>query len=301
MFDCVIVGGGPAGLTCAIFLGRYRRRVLVVDAGKPRNYASHGIHGFLGQDSIPPAELLEKGRAEAERYGVKIISGRAEKIERDGDTFRIFTSEGRVRARRTVLAYGVRDRLPDLPEIERWYGSGVYHCPDCDGYEVRDRKIALIGWGRNAARLALDLLVWSEDVELFTDGHASELTEEDHSKLEAEGIRICDRKLKGISSAGDQITGLDFEDEGCAPVEAIFFSIGAERSCLLAEEIGCDCSDGTIDVRVDEHCRTSVEGVWAIGDLTAGSKLAITAAADGAIAAISINKSLLPPARRVED
>src|SRR5215211_512321 len=116
-YDAIIIGGGPAGLTCAIFLARYRRRVLVIDEGRPRNHATTGIHGFLGQHGIEPGELLERGRAEARETGAEIQKGRATKIERDGDVFNVSTTAGDVRARRVVLAYGVRDTLPDIPEI----------------------------------------------------------------------------------------------------------------------------------------------------------------------------------------
>lgn len=299
-YDAIIVGGGPAGLTCAIFLARYRRKVLVVDEGRPRNYASHGVHGFLGQHGILPRDLLERGRAEASASGVELCPARVNKIESVGDVFEVHTNDERgvLRARRIVLAYGVRDTLPDIPEIERYYGKSVFHCPDCDGYEASDKRIGVIGWGKKAVGLALKLLQWSDDVVVFTHGHAREWDDEENSKLLAEQIAVKDEKIVAFTGEDADVRSAVISTGERVPAAAIFFAIHVERSCSLAEDLGCEVVDD-IDLVVDEHRQTTVEGVYAVGDLVAGSKLAITAAADGAIAAIAINKSLLPPSRQV--
>jgi thioredoxin reductase len=299
-YDAVIVGGGPAGLTCAIFLGRYRRRELVVDDMRPRNYASRGIHGFLGQHGIDPGELRKRGRAEAEDAGVEFCDGTTTKIEKVGDLFEVsITSCEGVRARRVVLAYGVRDTLPDIPEIERYYGVSLHHCPDCDGYECRDRRIGVIGWGKKVVALALKLLQWTDDVVVFTHGHEREWDEEEHSKLMAEQIDVKDEKIVALVGEDGQVKAAVLSTGERVPAGALFFNIKVERSCLLAEDLGYQCDPKTPNVKVDDHRRTSIDGVWAVGDLVEGAQLAITAAADGAIAAIEINKSLLPPSRQV--
>lgn len=297
-YDAVIIGGGPAGLTCAIFLGRYRRGVLVIDAGHPRNHASEGIHGFLGHHSIKPAELHARGRAEAEAVGVEFRDARVTKIERAGDVFEV-TSAEIVRARRIVLAYGVRDTLPDIPEIESYYGTSVHHCPDCDGYESRDRRIGVIAWGNPAVGLALKMLQWTDDVVVFTHGHDREWDDEEHSKLLAERIDVKDEKIVALEGTDGNVTAAVLETGERVPVGRLFFSIKVERSSTFAEDLGCEVDPEKPDVKVNEHRQTTVEGVWAIGDLVEGAQLAITAAADGAIAAIAINKSLLPPSRQV--
>jgi thioredoxin reductase len=300
-FDAVIVGGGPAGLTCAIFLGRYRRRVLVIDAGHPRNYATHGVHGFLGQHGIKPADLLERGRAEARESGVELMEGRVKSIERDGDVFCVTTETGDagIRARRIVLAYGVRDTLPDIPEIESYYGTTVHHCPDCDGFECSDQRIGVIGWGKSVVGLALKLLQWSNDVVVFTHGQPREWDEEMHSKLLAEQIVIKDEKVVALDGKKGRVEGAVLSTGERVPLQRLFFTIGVQRSTTLAEDLGCEVDPERPNVVVNEHRQTTVEGVWAVGDLVPGAQLAITSAADGAIAAIDINKSLLPPSRVV--
>jgi thioredoxin reductase len=297
IYDAIIIGGGPAGLTCAIYLARYRRPVLVIDAGHPRNYATRGVHGFLGHHSIAPHELLERGRAEAKASGAEFLAGQVAKIEQVGDTFEVTLDGSAVRARRLVLAYGVKDTLPDIPEIESYYGKTVHHCPDCDGFECSDQRIGVIGWGKKVVGLALKLLQWSDDVVVFTHGHAREWDEEEHSKLLAERVDIKDETIVALD--GDPLQAAVLETGERVPVQHLFFNIKVERSCALAEFLGCNVAEDTPNVLVNEHRQTSVEGVWAVGDLVEGAQLAITAAADGAIAAIAINKSLLPPARQV--
>lgn len=304
-YDAIIIGGGPAGLTCAIFLGRYRRRVLVVDEGHPRNYASHGIHGFLGQHGIEPGELLARGRAEAEASGVEIRKGRVTKVERNGDLFDVTTTltnsttDDALRARRVVLAYGIRDTLPDIPEFESYYGVTAHHCPDCDGYESRDTRIGVIGWGKSVVGLSLKLLQWSDDIVIFTHGQDRDWDEEMRSKLLAEQIGVKDEKIVALEGKDGHVAAAVLSTGERVAIQRLFFSIATERTCLLAEDIGCSCDPNKPNIVVDDHRRTSVEGVWAVGDLVEGSQLAITSAADGAIAAIDINKSLLPPSRQV--
>lgn len=298
-YDCVIVGAGPAGLTCAIFLGRYRRRVLVIDAGSPRNYASTGIHGFLGQHEIRPAELLRRGRAEAESVGVEFFEASVDHVATNGELFEVHVGDECINARRVVLAYGVRDIKPDLPRFEEFYGRGIHHCPDCDGYEARDSAIGIVGSGKAAAGLALKMLQWSDQIRIFTHGEKKKLNKEETSKLLAKNIDVREEKIIELLENDGKLCGVVLQSGEKIDVDSLFFTIGTERSCNLAEGVGCTVYRAKPNIRVNRHRETSVKGIFAVGDLVEGSQLVVTAAADGAIAAIEINKSLLEPARKV--
>ncbi|MBV9069565.1 MAG: NAD(P)/FAD-dependent oxidoreductase [Acidobacteria bacterium] len=298
-YDVIIIGGGPAGLTCAIFLGRYRRRILVCDSGKGRNYASHAIHGFLGQHNIHPQELRRRGRAEAEAAGVEFCDCTATNVERVGDIFEVTTSSGKWTARRVVLAYGVRDLIPDVPQITDYYGGSIFHCPDCDGYEVTGKRVGVIGWGKRVVGFALKLLQWSDELTIFVHGNERDFSPEHTSKLLAEGIAIKDEKILSLLGDNGLVRAAVLETGEQVPLDAMFFTVGVEPTCDLAGQLGCEKVEGTPCLLVDDYKQTTVEGVYAAGDLVPGSQLAVTSAADGAIAAIAINKSLLPPARLV--
>jgi thioredoxin reductase len=300
LFDCVIVGGGPAGLTAAVFLGRYLRKTLVVDAGEGgRNRAARGIHGFLGHHEISPEDLRAAGRREAHAVGVEFLQARAESITRSGDCFEIATTKGTARARRVLLAYGIADELPDLDRFEEYFGSSVFHCPDCDGYENRGKSIGVIGQGKSVAGLALELLQWTDRFTIFTDGEDREMDAAQISKLQAQGIAVLEDPISGLVGEDGKLTSVRLRSGESFDCEALFFTLGTRRSCSLAEDAGCTIVEGGIDIEVGERGETSVEGIWAAGDLVAGSQLVIKASADGAIAAISINQSLLPPALRI--
>jgi thioredoxin reductase len=299
LYDCAIIGGGPAGLTCAIFLGRYRRSVLVLDSSKPRNHASRGIHGFLGQHSIPPSDLLRRGREEAEAVGVQFVDATVSRVVPSEEGFAIESDAGTARARRVVLAYGVRDKVPDIPRFEEFYGTAIHHCPDCDGYESSDLRIGVIGSGKSAAGLALELLQWSSSIRIFTNGKSAAMTRVEKAKLAAKGIDVHLGKITALQGEEGHLRSVVLDSGEEVAVESLFFTIGVERACVLAEEMGCAVYRGKPNIRVSEHRQTSIRGVYAIGDLTPGAQLAITAAADGAVAAIEINKSLMEPARKV--
>src|SRR3954469_1440935 len=207
-YDVLIVGGGPAGLSAALVLGRCRRRVLVVDSGRPRNAAARAMHGYLSRDGIRPRELLRLGRAEVDRYGVEILDAEVDtahglspsEAPDPRASFEIVTEDGRrFRSRKLLLATGVRDVLPQIEGAESYYGRGVHHCPYCDGWEHRDRALVAYGAGRAAVGLALSLLTWSVRVTACTDG--KRVTPKDRDRLGRNGIAFRTERIARLDGS----------------------------------------------------------------------------------------------------
>jgi thioredoxin reductase len=296
LYDVAIVGGGPAGLTAAMWLGRYLRKVVLVDSGDPRNWQTRGINGYLGLPNVTPAALRGAGREEARRYGAELIDGCVDSIVRvDDERFHLALENGStLESRRLLLAYGVKDIWPDIPGLERIYGSTAYHCPDCDGHETRGKKTVVVGVGRRAVGLALALSTWTRELVVCTNGHDPELTDPLMAQLDALNIPVLVSPIRCAVHNDRALQALELEDGMQLDCERLFFSIGHYPADDLAQRLGCKRDDeGNVDA--DEHFRTSVRNVFAAGDITRGTQLAITAAAGGARAAIAIHHSLLAP------
>lgn len=301
--DVAIVGGGPAGLSAALWLGRYLRTVVLVDSGDPRNWQTRGVNGFLGHPHIRPGELRGLGRDEARKYdSVKLIDDCVSTVRKiDDDCFHLDLHSGadRIAARRLVLAYGLRDVWPDVEGLERCYGESVHVCPDCDGYEARDSKNVVIGSGRRAAGMALKLTTWTEDVTICTNGVPAQINAAAAEKLAALGIRVVETPLVRLVERKGELRSLELGDGSRIGCEHIFFSLGQVPADDLAHSLGCQ-RDEHDQIVVDNHRHTSVRNVWAAGDLVPGPQMAVAAAADGAIAALSVHKSLVPRSRRLD-
>ena len=196
MFDVIIVGGGPAGLSAALVLGRCRRRVLVLDAGHPRNETSTAVHGFLSRDGTPPAELLDCARQQLLRYGnVTLCAAEVVDAEQTPDGFAVILPNGsRHTAPKLLLATGVADELPAISGIAEFYGRSVHPCPYCDGWEWRDQPLAIYGRGEKGSGLALMLTLWTEDLVLCTDGFA-ELSDDERARLAVHGIAVREERI----------------------------------------------------------------------------------------------------------
>lgn len=289
-YDAVIVGGGPAGLSAALILGRCRRRVLLCDAGRPRNAASRALHGFLTRDGVAPAELLRIARRQLRQYGVEILRGEVVGVRRTKGGFALALAGGKKLATRTLLfATGVVDRLPAIEGLPALYGRGVFHCPYCDGWEVRDRPLAVYGRGKNGTGLALALKTWSRDVTLLPDGPAR-LSVPLRKALVARGIPVLAGRIARLAG---RPRGLDvvFENGNRFACGALFFSTGQDHSCDLPRRLGCRFTrKGAI--RTDRFERTGVPGLYVAGDASRDVQLAIVAAAEGAKAAFAINHQL---------
>lgn len=284
-WDVVIVGGGPAGLSAALMLGRCRRSVIVIDAGEPRNARASAIHGFLTRDGIPPLELLRIGREELAPYGVEFRHAEAVDASRAPDGgFTVELRDGsRVHSRAVLLATGVVDEVPDLPGIGEFYGSSVHHCPYCDGWEARDLPIAVYG----GAGLALSLKTWTGDVVLCTNG-PPRFGPGQEQQLSRAGIPVRTGEIARLEGSGGQLERIVFRDGEVLARKKMFFSTRQFQRSRLAEKLGCRFNErGT--VRTDIRQASGVSGVWVAGDAAKDVQSVIVAAAEGAKAGIAIN------------
>lgn len=296
VYDVAIIGGGPAGLTAAMWLARYLRSVVLVDSGDPRNWQTRGVNGYLGLPDVTPAALRGAGRQEARRWGAELIDGCVTAVTQESDEhFRLALESGAtLESRRLLLAFGVKDIWPDIPELEHIYGATAYHCPDCDGHETRGKKTVVIGVGRKAVGLALALATWTRELVICTNGHDPELTEPLMTQLDALNIPVIASRVTCALHADRALHALELEDGMLLDCERLFFSIGRYPADDLAQRLGCARDDEGC-VCIDEHHHTSVPEVYAAGDIVHGTQIALAAAAGGARAAIAIHHSLLAP------
>ena len=292
-FDVLIVGGGPAGLSAALVLGRCRRRVLVCDAGHPRNARSHGLHGFLTRDGIKPAEFLEIAREQLRPYETVELRGiEVTSATRLSNGFELTLLGGEtVSARKLLLATGVRDELPELEGMKNFYGLSVFHCPYCDGWEMRDQPLAVYGNGENGSGLSLELLLWSPDLVLCTDG-PSQLTAEQTERLAHHGIEIREDKISRLEGRDGVLEYIVFANGERLARRAMFFSSGQTQRSDLAKQLGCEFTEDGC-VATGEYEATSVPGLYAAGDASRLVQFVIVAASEGAQAAVAINKELI--------
>ncbi|MEK6334734.1 MAG: NAD(P)/FAD-dependent oxidoreductase [Acidobacteriota bacterium] len=307
LYDCIVIGAGPAGLSASLFLARYRHRTLTFHHNSPRNEYAHGIHGFLGHHGISPAELLARGRDEVTQHGGLIMEACVTSVEQvSRDRFRVLvddehSGERTFEGSRLLLATGLRDLTPNCPGFREFYGVSVHHCPDCDGYECRDKSVAVLGGGRKTVGFALGLLTWTDKVTLLTDGDAGDIGDDERAKLASFSIQIREEKV--IALEGDeeskQLQRVCFAEGAALECEGLFFNLGIEPASNLHEALGCKLDAESGLVWVDPDQQTSVEGVYAAGDVTPNSQLAIVAAAEGAMAAIHIHQSLIPVERKI--
>jgi thioredoxin reductase len=300
-FDIGIVGGGPAGLSAAIWSARYLHSVLLIDSGDPRNWETRGINGFLGLEGVRPSDLRARGREVCRTLGVNLIDTIVLRLEQPADDEILICLKGGDRSivRRLLLAIGVRDVWPDIPGLDHAYGANAHVCPDCDGYESRGKKVVVIGNGRRAVGMALNLTTWTHDIIICTNGRPAEMDEREYcEKLDSLNIPVLTQPITRVCCEGNRIHCLMLADGMQLDTDKVFFTIGQYPADDLGVQLGCDRDDEG-HIIVDEHCQTSVVNVFAAGDVVPGPQLAITAAADGATAALSMHKSLVPESRKL--
>ena len=292
-FDVIIVGAGPAGLSAALILGRCRRRVLVCDTGQHRNAASPRLNGFLTRDGIEQAELLRIAREQLHAYdNITFWDGEVTDANRAGNGFEaIVNNFVRLSARKLLLATGVIDQVPKIEGIESLYGRSVFHCPYCDGWEVRDQPLAIYGKGEHGKGLALEMTTWSKDLLLCTDG-PSELSVEEVDHLTRQGISVNEQEIERLEGTSGMLDRIVFADGETLARTALFFSTGQSQRSDLPAKLGCEFTDKG-DVKTGEYETTNVPGLYVAGDATRRVQLAIVAAAEGAEAAFAINTALL--------
>ncbi|MCP2262544.1 thioredoxin reductase (NADPH) [Streptoalloteichus tenebrarius] len=293
-YDVVVVGGGVAGLTAGLVLARARRRVLVVDAGEPRNTPAAHLHNFLSRDGMPPAELLTAGRDEVTAYGGEVIKDRVVGVERDETGgFLVRRANGPdLTARAVLVATGLRDELPEIPGVRERWGRDVVHCPYCHGYEVRDTPIAVLGGDNRPFTLHQASLVrqWSEDVVFFPNRIA--LTDEERERLAARGVEVVDGEVARLVVAEDRVRGVELGDGRVVARATVFVGPRFVPRDELLRDLGCAVGDNGW-VSVDPTGRTSVAGVWAAGNAVDSPAQLVNAASAGSSAAIAINHHLL--------
>ena len=299
-YDCIVIGAGPAGLSASLFLARYLHRTLTFHHNSPRNEYAHGIHGFLGHHGIRPNELLARGRDEVTSHGGLIIEACVNSVEKISvERFRVVAGARAFEARRLLLATGLRDLTPDCPGFREFYGSTVHHCPDCDGYEVKDKRVAVLARGDHAAAFTANLMTWTRHLTLLTD--RGSISSEDRAKLNALDVPVRTDAIVALD--GDESTGqlrrVLFATGEPLECDALFFNLGTELATNFHETLGCWLDPGCGLLWIDDTQQTSVHGVYAAGDITPRSQLAVVAAAEGAMAAIHIHRSLIPKERRI--
>jgi thioredoxin reductase len=290
-YDVIVVGGGPAGLSAALMLGRCRRKVLVCDSGRYRNAASAGVHGFLSRDGMKPLDLIRVAREQLRPYEVEVCNAVVKSVIPRGSRFRIALESGeQIECRRVLLATGVVDQVPSIEGIEPLYGKSVHHCPYCDAWEHRDQPIAAYGKGRPAMGLAMSLKTWSSDVVLLTNG-PTRLSPGQRKELDSLEIPVRAGRIGRLEGKGGDLHSIVFKNGDTLARRAIFFNTGQHQTCNIASELGCTFTKRGA-IRTDKFEQTCVPGVFAAGDCSRNVQFVSVAVAEGAVAAEAINVQL---------
>jgi thioredoxin reductase len=287
-YDVVVVGGGAAGLTAALVLARARRSVAVVDAGGPRNAPAAHMHGFLSRDGMPPHDLVAAGRSEVADYGGNLIDDTVVDVE-PGFQVRL-ASGSSLRARRVLVATGLRDELPDIPGVRERWGRDLLHCPYCHGYEVRDQPLGVLEGTPDAVQHALLVRQWSPDVTLFP--HTDVLTPEQRELVAARGIGVVEGAVARLVVGNDQLQGVELRDGTVVARTAVFVRPRFVPNAGLLSGLGCAVDKNGWVVH-DPAGRTTVAGVWVAGNAADPRAQVISAAGQGSAAAIALNADLV--------
>lgn len=291
----MIVGAGAAGLSAGLVLARAQAKVLVIDAGEPRNASAPHMHGFLTRDGMPPTAFLAAGRGEVTAYGGAIERGTVTAVHRrDDDRFKVILGSGEMRFVKALLvATGLHDEIPNIPGLlERW-GSLVHHCPYCHGYEVRGQSIAVLGGidKETSLKQAGLLRRYSERVNFVTNG--IQLTSIERRHIEAFGVRVIEGQVAALSGTHNAIDGITLASGSTVGCEAVFVAPRPRPNDTLLRSLACAIDARSALITVDAAGQTSVPGVWAAGNVVTPTAQVITAAGAGSSSAMAINGWLL--------
>jgi len=295
-YDVIIVGGSWAGLAAAMQLARARRKICVIDSGKPRNRFADASHGVFGFDGMAPAEINRIVRAQLLAYpSAAIRDGAAVDARPDGDAFSVALADGQtLTANRLILATGVVDELPPIPGLEERWGKSVLHCPYCDGYEVADRRLGVLATMDESLHQAAVLVDWSANIVVFTNGAVSP-DEATRRSLSAKGVLIEEVSVSGLLGSAPDLSGARLADGREIPLDALFTITRTRMAAPLAERLGCDFEEGPFGpvISTDDQKQTTVAGIYAAGDAARPVQNASWALADGVTAGIAAHQSLL--------
>lgn len=293
IYEVLIVGAGPAGLSGAMWLGRCARNVLLCGAGQPRNANSRGLHGFLTRDGSLPGDLIKSARAELKTYpSVEVRDIAVINAERRGDNFKAKLIDGTfILARKLLITTGVIDTMPSISNVETFYGQSVFHCPYCDGWEYRGQPVAVYAQGNAALELSRKMTRWTRDIVICSNG-PSGISDVERIGLTPLGISIREDKIAKLEGPDGMMEYIVFENGERLPRNAIFFSTKKYQHSELAAQLGCEFSEKGC-VQTGKFESTCQRGVYVAGDASGSMQLAIVAASEGAMAAIALNEELL--------
>lgn len=292
LLDCAIIGGGPAGLSAALVVGRGRKQVIVFDDELPRNRVTQESHGFITNDGMTPFEIRQAGEADLQKYpNIKIKRNRIVDIQKKEESFTLLTDEGDTfEAKKIILATGLQDILPEIEGIHDVYGKTLFSCPFCDGWELKDKALALIAENQRALHMAKLLSNWTKDLIVFTNGHV--LAEEDKALLAAHSIQVIDVPIVSIDHDNGQLRALQLENGETVKREGGFVASEFKQSAPFAEKLGCQMTKNA-GIETDILGRTTVSGVFACGDNLGGPAQLVLAAAAGSQAGMGVIHELV--------
>ncbi|WP_299706668.1 NAD(P)/FAD-dependent oxidoreductase [uncultured Pontibacter sp.] len=291
IYDVIIIGGGPAGLNAAMILGRSRRKVLLFDGGKPRNRWAVSMNGFLSSDGVNPKEFIQKGREELKKYAIQIIDRPVATATYSKGIYVVDDSEGHVfHSRKLLLATGLKDALPEIEGIEELYGKSVHHCPYCDGWESRDKAIAVYGKDRSGIGQALAMKNWSDDVTLYTDG-TQKLNRKDMELLELNEVKVCTDAIARVEGKDGMLQHIVLQNGKSKSQQALFFSGETTQQSDIGRQLGCEFTGKGV-IKTRRLQKANIPGLYVAGDAARDMQLVIVAAAEGAKAGVAINMEL---------